>query len=82
MASVEPTEYASVLEIIRQWPPESRRDLVRDVIKTIAVQAPVRTSRGFSAAQARGLLKTDRPAPTDEECDRILEEELIKKYGS
>jgi hypothetical protein len=82
MAIVEPTEYASVLETIRQWPPESRRDLVRDVIKTIAVEAPSRLPRGFSAAKARGLLKTDHPAPNDEECDRILEEELIKKYGS
>ena len=40
MASVEPTEYASVLDIIRQWPLDSRRELVRNVIKTIAVETP------------------------------------------
>ena len=27
-----------------------------------------------------GILKTDAPAPTDEECRAILEEELIKKH--
>jgi len=27
-----------------------------------------------------GILKTDAPAPTDEECRAILEEELVKKH--
>ncbi len=26
------------------------------------------------------MLKSDHPAPNDEECDRILEEELMRKY--
>ena len=57
MANVEPTEYASVLDIIRHWPLDSRRELVRDVIKTIAVESPFQPPRGFSAAQVAGIIE-------------------------
>ncbi len=81
MNVVEPAEYHDVFEIVRQWPPAARRELVRDVEKTLAAEGPARLTRGYSAEEAIGLLKSDRPAPTDEECDRILEEELMRKYG-
>jgi hypothetical protein len=81
MTGVEPAEYASVLETIRRWPPETRRGLLQDVIHSLAEERTTPSRRGVSADQAAGLLKTDRPAPTDEECDRILEEELMKKYS-
>jgi hypothetical protein len=81
MNILESAEYRDVFEMIRQWPPEARRELVRDVEKTLADREPPRPTRGFSAEEAIGLLKSDRPAPTDEECDRILEEELMRKYG-
>ena len=81
MNSVEPAEYHNVFETIRQWPPEARRDLVRDVEQTLEGERPRRPTRGLSADEAIRLLRTGRPAPTDEECDRILEEELMKKYG-
>ncbi len=44
-------------------------------------ERPLRLTRGFSADQVIQLLHSDQPAPTDEECDRILEEELVKKYS-
>jgi hypothetical protein len=78
MNILEPAEYRDVFEIVRQWPPEARRELVRDVEKTLTDRGPARPTRGVSAEEAIGLLKSDRPAPTDEECDRILEEELLK----
>jgi hypothetical protein len=81
MNVLEPAEYRDVFEIVRQWPPEARRELVRDVEKTLAVEGPARPTRGFSADEAIRVLKSGHPAPTDEECDRILEEELMRKYG-
>jgi hypothetical protein len=44
-------------------------------------ERPPRATRGFSADQVIQLLHSDQPAPSDGECDRILEEELMKKYG-
>jgi hypothetical protein len=34
-----------------------------------------------SLQELLGLIKTDGPPPNDEECRRLLEEELLKKYG-
>ena len=79
--SVAPAEYHDVFQTVRQWPPEARRDLLRDVLKTLHDERPHRSTRGFSADQVIRLLRSDQPAPTDEECDRILEDELMKKYA-
>ena len=37
--------------------------------------------RGFSADEAIALLKMPQPAPDDAQCQQILEEELLRKYG-
>ena len=81
MNSIEPAEYQAVFETIRHWPPEARRDLLRDVRKTLDDERPSRPTRGYSADAVIRILKPDQPAPTDEECERILEEELMRKYG-
>ncbi len=81
MSSVEPAEYTSILETIRHWPPDARRGLMNDVLKTLVEETPALSPRGLSAAQVVGLLRTSGPAPTDEECDQILEEERMRKYG-
>ena len=81
MNSIEPAEYLDVFETVRQWPPEARRDLLRDGLNTLNDERPPRPTRGFSADQVIRLLKPDQPAPTDEECDRILKDELTKKFA-
>ncbi len=81
MSSVEAAEYRNVFETIRQWPTEARRDLLRDVSRTLDEEQAVRPTRGYSADEVIRTLKPDRPAPGDEECDRILEDELMRKYG-
>jgi hypothetical protein len=43
-------------------------------------ERPVRPTRGYSADEVIRTLKPDRPAPSDEECDRILEDELMRKH--
>jgi predicted DNA-binding antitoxin AbrB/MazE fold protein len=40
--------------------------------------APVQPRR--SLGDLVGLIRTDGDPPTDEECDRILEEELVRKH--
>ena len=78
MNSIEPAKYQTILGTIRQWPPEARRDLLRDVRRTLD-ERPGRPTRGYFADDVIRTLKPDRPAPTDEECERILEEELMRK---
>ncbi len=47
--SFAPAEYHDVFQTVRQWPPEARRDLLRDVLKTLHDERPPRPTRGFSA---------------------------------
>ena len=49
MNSVEPAVYHDVFENIRSWPPEARRDLIRDVSRTLDEERPARPRRGYSA---------------------------------
>ena len=81
MKNSEPAQYSELLEIIRQWPPEAGRDLLREVGRTLDDERPVRPTRGYSAEQVIRRLSPGRPAPSDEMCDRILGEELMTKYG-
>jgi hypothetical protein len=37
-------------------------------------------TRKESLKDLKGILKTDAPPPTDDECRAILEEELVKKH--
>jgi hypothetical protein len=81
MRSVESAEYREVFETIRGWPPEARRNLLRDVSRTLDEGGAALSTRGYSADEVMRILGPAAPAPTDEECDRILEEELMRKYG-
>ncbi len=77
----QPAEYQTIFETIRHRPPAARRDLLRDVRKTLDDERPSHRRRGYSADEVIRMLRPGRPAPTDEECERILEEELLRKYG-
>ncbi len=41
----------------------------------------LRSTRQATLKYALGIAATDRPPPTDEEVDRWLEEERMRKYG-
>ena len=45
--------------------------------------APMATrgKRGFSSDEVITLLNMPQPAPDDAECQQIVEEELLRKYG-
>jgi predicted DNA-binding antitoxin AbrB/MazE fold protein len=45
----------------------------------VPTEAP--PTRPRSLRDLLGLLETDGPPPTDEECERLLAAELLRKYG-
>jgi hypothetical protein len=76
MSTVSRTEIDEVFDRVEAWPEEARRDLLEMILGTL---------NGAPKPQAKlrkrlGLLKTDGPPPTDEECRQILEEELMRKH--
>jgi hypothetical protein len=72
--------YTSILHTVRTWPARQRYLLVQDLLKTLEPDIePIQTEDTLSLA--RGLLATDKPAPTDEEVAQWLEEHRLEKYG-
>lgn len=67
MASVEPAEYTTILETIRHWPPDVRRELVRELVKSLATPQVAGAIGGRPVVEATGMETpdvgvADRPA--------------------
>jgi hypothetical protein len=76
-------EVNQVDEVVRQvesWPVALRIELARRILETLADRSPP-GPRGFSAEEVMAMFKPVVSPPSDEECERILEEELARKYG-
>jgi hypothetical protein len=75
-------------EQVFKLPPSARLALVSAIIESLQditisqSDSPEKTLHERSSAirRMRGLLKTDQPAPTDEEVAAILEEHWAEKY--
>jgi hypothetical protein len=81
MTTAESSEMVDVLNRVKDWPPDMRMALARRLLDTAERPAILEPPRTLSLDQVIGILKTDAPAPTDDECDRIIEEERMRKYG-
>ena len=85
MTVAETNDIAEVVQKVRSWPAGMRIALARRILETLEAspetEATPTLPRGPSAAEVIAMFKTDKPAPSDEDCERILEEELSKKYG-
>ena len=74
-------EMSEVLDRVRTWNMEMRIDLARRILETLVSPQISPPPRTISQEDIFGILKTDGPPPTDEECKKIIEEERLKKYG-
>lgn len=72
--------YLAVIDSIRGWSAADRLLLARRILESLEHElTPI--PRRNTLEEARGLLATDRPPPTDKEVKQWLEEERLKKYG-
>ena len=60
--------------------PSDRLALVSAIIESLQDTSISQLDRSSAIQQMRGLLKTDQPAPTDEEVAVMLEERRAEKY--
>ncbi len=81
--AVDPKVKEETLELIRRWPAPD----VADILARLQDLVQAGRKKGYRPPLDRagimeldGCLATDGPAPTDEDCDRILEEELMRKH--
>lgn len=69
-----------VKEQVFKLPPSDRLALVSAIIESLQQQPVPKTDRSGAIQRMRGLLKTDQPAPTDEEVAAMLDEQRMEKY--
>ncbi len=81
MTATQSQELADVVDRVKDWPLDMRISLARRILETAETPAIIEPSRTLSLDQVIGILKTDAPPPTDEACERIIEEERMRKYG-
>jgi hypothetical protein len=60
--------------------PSDRLALISVIVKSLQESPVSQSERSAAIRRMRGLLKTDRPAPTDEEVAVMLEERRVEKY--
>jgi len=69
---------APVWEEVNLWPADLRRSLATRILQSLQDQPQ---ARGETLADLVGLLASDKTPPTDEEVERILEEERARRLG-
>lgn len=65
---------------IVKLPPSDRLALISAIIESLQDTTVIQPDRSGAIRRMRGLLKTDQPAPTDEEVATMLEERRMEKY--
>lgn len=66
---------------VASLPPNERRELADKILESLEQEAPQQPTEGKSVMKMLGLWAGATPPPDDEACRRILEDELLKKYG-
>jgi hypothetical protein len=64
----------------RQLYVDERWELINDLIESLQASPSPHPERTSIIKQMKGLLKTDQPAPTDQEVAAMLEERRVEKY--
>jgi hypothetical protein len=65
---------------IFKLPPSDRLALISAIVESLQDTTVAQPDRSSAIQRMRGLLKTEQPAPTDEEVAVMLEERRVEKY--
>ena len=66
---------------IEDLPADEQFGLAHEILRDLGQKEPTPEQRREAFKRLEGILATDAPPPTDEEVERILEEERMRKYG-
>ncbi len=71
-----------ILRIVRQWTINEQIALADAILADARTSSrPVFQPPAVPSSALRGILSNGQPAPSDEDVERILDEERMKKYG-
>ena len=78
MSVLDSSDIDGVLDQLKGWSSSDRLRLARRILETLEPRVPEAPARSLKGLL--GLLKTSDRPPGDEECQAILEEELVRKH--
>ena len=81
MTASQNQELVDIFNRVKDWPVDMRITLARRILETAETPPIAKPRKTLSLDQVIGILKTGDPPPTDEDCNRIIEEERMRKYG-
>lgn len=82
MSTAPDSTFGNVWNEVRVWPQSRKLALAAKILESVhdeSQERPAGPRRNLS--DLVGLAATDASPPADEEVERILEEERLKKYG-
>lgn len=65
---------------VLQLTPHERLALISAIVESLQDTTVTQPDRSDAIQRMRGLLKTEQPAPTDEEVSTMLDEKRVEKY--
>ncbi len=68
-------------ERVQKWDADVRIYLACQILETVVPPQIPRPRKTMTLEEIHAMLRTDTPPPTDEACNKIIEEERLKKYG-
>ena len=80
MSGIERDPLNDLWRRVLSMPPDDRLSLASRIIQSLEQERTISERPSKSLADLLGLLETVDPTPTDEECDQIVKEELMRKY--
>ncbi len=79
MTTTDTDEIGQVLRQVSMWPIEKRLVLTQKILASLTGDIGNTVMPRKSLENLVGLLRTESPPPSDEECEKIREEELLRK---
>lgn len=84
MVSVNPEDLPDVVASVTRWPLRDRIRLMQRILQTVQ-EAPTADTpparRKMTADEVVAMIGFTGTPPTDEECDAIIDEHRMRKYG-
>lgn len=84
MIAVNPEDLPEVVASVTHWPLYDRIKLAQQILKTVGIDHCVnRTPVGqrMNADELATMIGFTGTPPSDEECDAIMEDHRMRKYG-
>jgi hypothetical protein len=73
-------DLSAIWHQVRQWPPAPRLALATRILQSLQEEETAPEEQRKALNNLIGIWKSDNP-PTDEEVERMVEEERMRKYG-